>query len=148
MAENTPPGRLNLALMAALFAVLGTLLILHGMGVVDASWFNPNPQTPDWVFTAVGAFVLLGGLLLVNQLVPLRPQVVNAAGWSAIAVAMVIANWLVFFAQGANCGVASGGLAFEGVGLLCRGLAGLVLVFFDVVLLAVALPWVWGKIKR
>lgn len=148
MADTTQPGRLNLALMAAFFAVLGTLLILHGMGFWDASWFNPNPQTPAWVFTAIGAFVLLGSLLVVNQLVPLRPQVVNAAGWSAIAVAMVIANWLVFFAQGASCGVASGGLAFEGLGFLCRGLAGLILLFFDLVLLAVALPWAWGKIKR
>jgi hypothetical protein len=148
MADDKPPSRLALVLTAALFAVLGILMILHGAGVVDASWFNPNPHTPGWVFSAVGAFLLLGGLLLVNQLVPLRPQTVNAAGWSAIAIGMVIANWLVFFAEGASCGVASGGLAFGGLGLLCRGLAGLVLLFFDVVLLAVALPWAWGKIRR
>ena len=143
---SPPPGKATMALVALLLAAAGLFMLLHGSGAVSATWLNPNPRTPPWVFVLCGLFLLAGSLLSLAPVVKLPGRATTLAGYAAVAIGMVMANWLVFLAEGASCSVEGGGAALAAGGLLCRGVAGAVVILFDVLLAAAAVPALWRRI--
>ncbi len=123
---------------------MGTLMLLHGLGLFDARWFNPNPLTPAWVFATLGTVLILGATLTAGNIRPLPRPVTQAAGYSLIALSLLVAHWLIFFAEGGSCSLSVAGFGSTISNLLCRGIMGLALIAFDLVLL-VALV---GKSRR
>lgn len=126
------------ALVAAALAMLavGALMLSHGLGFFDAHWFNPNPLTPAWVFAALGIVLILAALLAAGNLRPLPHAIAQAAGYGLLALCLLVAHWLVFFAEGASCSLSLAGFGTAISGLFCRGIMGLALIVFDLVLLA------------
>jgi hypothetical protein len=142
---QAPPGRPTLVLIALLLAAAGLFTMLHGLGLVSAAWLRPNPATPAWVFTVIGLFLVLGAMLAGAPVVKMPNRAVQVAGYAAIAAAMVMANWLVFSAEGTSCGIGGAGLLQETGGLLCRGVAGFVVLLFDGLLAVAVLPVLWRR---
>jgi hypothetical protein len=124
-------------LIAATLAMLtmGTLMLLHGLGLYDARWFNPNPLTPAWVFATLGTVLILGALLAAGNIRPLPRTVTQAIGYSLLALCLLVAHWLIFFAEGGSCSLSVAGFGAAVSSLLCRGIMGLALIVFDLILL-------------
>ena len=138
MPPATPqqaPSRPVLIAAALAMLAMGSVMLLHGLGVYDARWFDPNPLTPAWVFATLGTLLILGALLAAANIRPLPRAVTQAAGYSLLALSLLVAHWLIFFAEGGSCSLNIAGFGSTVSGLLCRGIMGLALIVFDLVLL-------------
>lgn len=116
-----------------LFGFMGLIMLAQGLGLHDASWLNPNPDVPRWVFTLIGLLLLLAIPLLLNQLRPLANRLVNFAGYSFLAGAWALSHWMIFIAEGGSCSFQGITLALGLPDILCKGLFGALLLLFDVV---------------
>jgi hypothetical protein len=135
--KDTKASPLGMWLGILLFGLLGALMLAHGLGLYDASWFNPNPDVPPLVFTAIGVMVLATIPLMLAQVIRLPRRFLNVMGWALVLLAFGLAHWLVFFAEGASCSLDGITLALGLPDFLCTGLFGLVLIACDLLLLAV-----------
>ena len=129
------PSRPVLIAAALAMLVMGTLMLLHGLGLFDAHWLNPNPLTPAWVFATLGTVLIIGATLTAGNVLPLPRTVTQAAGYSLLALSLLVAHWLIFFAEGGSCSLSIAGFGSTVSGLLCRGIMGLALLAFDLVLI-------------
>jgi hypothetical protein len=139
---------MKIGLLALCLGLFGLFMLLHGLGAVDASWFRPNPKTPQWVFSVIGLVLMLSGILASAQVLPLPRWLFNGAGWSVIVLAMVMAHWLVVFAEGGRCSVAGAGFILWLSGAICYGVAGVVLALFDLIFALVITTAIWRKLKN
>lgn len=133
---SAPAGRAGRAVAALLMLAMGLAMLLQGFGLRGAGWLNPNPAVPSWVFATLGIVLVLGALLAAGTLRPLPRAVAQGAGWGLLVLSLAVAHWLVFFADGASCSLAAGGLGATLSDLACRGLIGLALIALDLILLA------------
>jgi hypothetical protein len=146
MDQSPPkPSKSKMMLVAIGLALTGLFMLLHGLGIVNADWFRPNPLTPLWVFCAIGAILILSGILAAAQAISVPTRAVNIIGYSAIALAMIVAHWLVFFSEDARCTVATDNIFFAVNSLICRGFAGLSLAVFDFIFILIAATSIWRK---
>lgn len=134
-------------LVAIGLAITGLFMFLHGLGIVNASWFRPNPLTPKWIFCAIGAVIFLSGILAATQVVKIPARSVNIIGYSAIALAMIVAHWLVFFSEGAKCASGINNIFFSINNMICLGLAGVTLAVFDFIFVFIAATTIFQKRK-
>ena len=139
------PSKIKMLVVAFGLTVIGSFMFLHGLGLVNADWLRPNPATPFWVFSAVGAVIFLSGILAASQALRIPAFTVNLVGYSVIFLAMILANWLVFFSEGASCGVASGNFFLSANSLICRGFAAIVVVIFDLIFILIAATSIWRR---
>jgi hypothetical protein len=121
-----------------LFGVLGALMLAHGLGLYDATWLNPNPDVPRFIFSIVGLIMLLAVPLMLAQLRSIDKRIVNVAGWSVVALGFVVAHWMVFYATGGSCSFDGIAIALGLPDILCKGLFGGVLLLIDLVALLIA----------
>jgi hypothetical protein len=146
MDQSPPkPSKSKMMLVAIGLTLTGLFMLLHGLGIVNADWSRPNPLTPLWVFCAIGAILILSGILAAAQAISVPTRAVNIIGYSAIALAMIVAHWLVFFSEGARCTVATDNIFFAVNSLICRGFAGLSLAVFDFIFILIAATSIWRK---
>lgn len=130
-AEGSKASPLWIWFCIIMFGVLGLLMLTHGLGLHDASWFNPNPEVPRWVFALIGILLLTAMPLLMNQVRPIPGTMVNLAGYSFLAGAWVAAHWMAFFAEGGSCSFEGITLALGLPDIICTGVLGAVLLLFD-----------------
>lgn len=130
------PGKPTLAALTLGMLAIGILMLLQGLGVVSNSWLNPNPNVPAWVFAVIGMILVLASILTARHTVALSRRTTNILGYGLCVLTWIVTHWLVFFANGARCGAESGGLTLWLKGIACQGLAGVVVILFDLVLLA------------
>lgn len=135
--DTSPPGKPTLAAVAAVLLGIGLVMLLHGLGLHGAGWLNPNPDTPQWVFAVIGAVLVLAALLTAGQMTRLPARLINTAGYAILGLSWLVTHWLVFFSVGGSCKAGAGGLLFSLPGLACRAGMGVVVIFFDLLLLLV-----------
>lgn len=123
------------------FGSLGILMVAHGLGLTDAAWMNPNPHVPLSIFTLVGAMLIAAMPLLLAQLMPMHKSLLNLAGYGFIAGAMVVAHWMVFFAEGGSCSLDSLSFGLTLPLSLCTITFGAILLIIDLALIIFALRW-------
>ncbi len=123
-------------------------MVLHGAGFISAQWMNPNPKTPPWVFAATGLFLVLGGFLALSNIVPMAKRLTGTAAAAIFATAIVMMNWMVFFAEGTSCSISGGGFIFEAAGWLCTGVTQVLTGLFDLLIAAVVLPYLWQRLAK
>ncbi len=143
----TNPSKRTMVLVAVGLVITGLFLFLNGLGLVNADWLRPNPLTPHWVLSIIGALIFLSGILAAGKVVPLPVRSVNVIGYSVIALAMIVAHWLVFFSVGGSCELVAGEIFFVLNILICRGLAGVILAVFDLVFVVLAITSIWRNRK-
>jgi hypothetical protein len=136
----------TLAVAGMACLIMGLVMLLHGMGLITAAWFHPNPLTPHWVLIMLGAMLLVGTVLIFNQLVRLPHNMVTLSGYSFFAGSLVMANWLVLFSVGGQCGVSAFGLTLFSPAMLCRLVMEGVVLVFDLLLVLLAFS-AWRKSK-
>ncbi|MFO1034481.1 MAG: hypothetical protein U1E15_10535 [Hyphomicrobiales bacterium] len=132
-------------LLASAMGACGLFMMLHGLGLVDASLLNPNPDAPPWVFALLGLILMLGAFLILNTARPQRPSLVNRASYTVVALAFLLMHWLVFASTGGTCSLSTGGLILWLDTLLCRGVMALAVIVLDLILLLVVLASITGK---
>lgn len=134
--STAPPRRSTLWLLAIAFAVIGSYMLMHAAGLVDAAWLNPNPYTPDWVFAVIGTVLLLASWLMLGQAHVLPRKTLNAAGYGILSLSLLMMHWLVFFSEGGSCSAETGNMALDLPGLFCRGIMGAAVIVLDLILAA------------
>jgi hypothetical protein len=134
-----PPRRSTVLLLAIGMALIGLFMMLHGLGMVSAAWLNPNPHVSAWVFTVIGAVLLLSSWLMLGIIRAMPAAAKNTAGYAILALSLLIAHWMIFFAEGGNCSVETPDALFSLPEFLCRGTFGATLNGLDLILLAVLL---------
>lgn len=143
MNDNTeppaPPGKLATLVISAVMFTLGLIMALHGLNILSAQWLNPNPKTPQWVFAMIGTILILAAWLTLgtNRQLP-RPSI-NVAGYTAVGLSLVMAHWLIFFAEGTSCSGGTGGLLFSLPGLFCTTVMAAAIIAVDLILAAAAI---------
>jgi len=135
----------TLAVLSFGLAVIGAFMVAHGIGVISAAWLHPNPNTPPWVFAAIGSTLLLASVLVVAQVKPIPSLIFNMASWGTVAICWLLAHWLLLFAKGASCGIDFIDFGFLGPNVICVGIGGAVLGFFDLVFIATAGKYLWQR---
>ena len=136
--NNNPDRKRILALIAAGLAIVGFTMLGLGFGFISQDWLRPNPNNPPWLLPMIGVFLLLISIICLAQVLNVPAKYINYVFYILIALAMVMANWLVFFAKGTRCNVATDGLGLWMAGYLCQAFAGSILLFVDLILLVVA----------
>lgn len=122
-----------------LFGLLGLVMLMHGLGLQEASWFNPNPDVPRWVFALIGLLLLIAMPLLLNQVWRVSGRLGNLAGYSFFGLAWIIAHWMVFFAEGGSCSLDLASAAIGAPLALCTYIMGAVLLLADAIVLLLLL---------
>ena len=146
MTDQPQNSQIGMGLLALCLFTFGLFMFLHGLGAVDASWFRPNPKTPQWVFSAIGVVLMLSGVLAAAQAVTIPKFIFSATGWVVVALAMVLAHWLVFYSEGASCKVAGGGVVIWISGIICYGVASIVLGLFDLIFVLIIVTGLWRRL--
>jgi hypothetical protein len=145
---DKPPSPLTFALIALGLGLVGIAMLGHGLGVLNMEWFRPNPNTPLWVFAMIGVLLILAALICAARVANLPATYINWIFYSLLAVSVVMAHWLVFFAEGASCSVGGDNFIFRFSGLICQTIAGSVVILFDLIFVLVALTTVWRKMRK
>lgn len=87
------------------------------------------------LFATLGTVLILGALLAADNIRPLPRTVTQATGYSLLALSLLVAHRLVFFAAGGSCSLSVPGFGAAISSLLCHGIMGLALIAFDLILL-------------
>jgi hypothetical protein len=136
---------MSLTFVSLGLAVFGSFMLAHGTGLLSAEWLHPNPDTPAWVFAAIGLILLLASVLAFAQVRPMAASLFNATGWGALAVGWLLAHWLLFFAKGASCEIGFLGLGLLSPNAICMGIGGTILGLFDLAFIAIAGKYLWQR---
>ena len=94
--EPDQGGPLTRVLIVAVMGPLGVVLLMAGLGSHDFDWLRPNPRVPHWAFGMLGLIVLGSVALLILQTLRVPRFVINAIGWSVMALSFGVMTWMAF----------------------------------------------------